>query len=87
MPAARQDEFASKQAGGLKALAIMDAQLRRMLFLAGEGRTIADISLYACTPVAADGGFDLAEYVNILAWIARIEALPNYLPMQNNISD
>jgi glutathione S-transferase len=87
LPAERQDEFASKQAGGHKALAIMDAQLRRMLYLAGEGLTIADISLYAYTPVEADGGFDLAEYVNILAWIARIEALPNYLPMQNNISD
>jgi len=56
-------------------------------YLAGEGLTIADISLYAYTHVAPDGGFVLTEYAHILAWMARIEALPNYLPMQNNIAD
>ena len=87
LPAERQEEFASKQAGGHKALAIMDAQLSRTPYLAGEGLTIADISLYAYTHVAPDGGFVLTEYAHILAWMARIEALPNYLPMQNNIAD
>lgn len=87
LPTERQGEFASKQAGGHKALAIMDAQLSRTPYLAGEGLTIADISLYAYTHVAPDGGFDLTGYANILAWMARIEALPNYLPMQNNIAD
>ena len=85
LPAQRYDEFVSKQAGGHKALAIMDAQLSGTPYLAGKDLTIADISLYAYTHVAPDGGFDLAEYVNILAWMTRIEALPNYLPMQRNI--
>jgi glutathione S-transferase len=65
----------------------MEEQLSRTLYLCGETLTIADISLYAYTHVASDGGFDLAGYPNILAWIARIEARPNYLPMQNNIAD
>lgn len=64
----------------------MDEQLSRTTYLVGESLTIADISLYAYTHVAADGGFDLTEYPNILAWIARVEALPNYLPMRARVA-
>ena len=86
LPAERKEEFASKQAGGRKALAVMDEQLSRTTYLVGESLTIADISLYAYTHVASDGGFDLTEYPNILAWIARVEALPNYLPMRARVA-
>ena len=87
LPADRQAQYEGAQVGGHKALAVMEEQLSRTLYLCGETLTIADISLYAYTHVASDGGFDLAGYPNILAWIARIEARPNYLPMQNNIAD
>ena len=77
LPADRQAQYEGVQVGGHKALAVMDEQLSRTFYLCGETLTIADISLYAYTHVASDGGFDLAGYPNILAWIATIEALPN----------
>ena len=42
-------------------------------FLVGNTLTIADISLLAYTRVAHEGGFDLAPYGNVRAWIARCE--------------
>ena len=81
LPAERQEEFASKQAGGHKALAIMDAQLSRTPYLAGEGLTIADISLYAYTHVAEDGGFVLSRYPAVTAWLARVAEQPGHAPM------
>jgi glutathione S-transferase len=86
LPADRQAQYEGVKVGGHKALAVMDEQLSRSRYLCGETLTIADISLYAYTHVASDGGFDLAGYENILAWIARVEAQPNYLPMQNDIA-
>ncbi len=81
LPEEKKDEYESKQEGGNKALGVMDAQLAKSKFLVGDGPTIADISLYAYTHVAHEGGFDLANYSNIKKWMARIEALPNYVPM------
>ena len=81
LPEERKAEYASKQEGGNKALAVMQEQLSQTPYLAGEVLTIADISLYAYTHVAADGGFDLASYPAILAWMAKIQARPHYLPL------
>jgi glutathione S-transferase len=81
LPEERKAEYESKQEGGNKALAVMQEQLSQTPYLVGEVLTIADISLYAYTHVAADGGFDLASYPVILAWMARIQARPHYLPM------
>ena len=59
----------------------MERQLQDTPFLAGDRCTVADISLYAYTHVAHEGGFDLSGYQAIRAWFARIEALPGYVPM------
>jgi glutathione S-transferase len=81
LPPDRMDEYHSKQAGGHKALAVMDKQLSETAYLVGELPTIADISLYAYTHVADEGGFDLAAYPKIRAWIKHIEDLPRHIPM------
>lgn len=81
LPAARLEEYKSKQAGGHRALSVMEHQLSHTPFLVGETPTIADISLYAYTHVANEGGFDLGDYPKILAWICSIEALPDYVVM------
>jgi glutathione S-transferase len=36
--------------------------------------TLADIALVAYTRMAADGGFRLADYPAVAAWVGRIEA-------------
>ncbi|HHI77369.1 MAG TPA: glutathione S-transferase family protein, partial [Gammaproteobacteria bacterium] len=41
----------------------------------------ADISLFAYTHVAHQGGFDLSGYPAIRDWIGRVQALPGFRPM------
>ena len=83
MPEERRAEFESKQAGGIKALKVMEAQLQKADYLVGEQMTIADISLYGYTHVANEGGFDLSFYPAIEAWMKRIKALPGYVGMSS----
>lgn len=56
---------------GEKALDHMEQQLAGRAFLAGDSLTIADISLYAYTHVADEGGFDLGTRPQIQAWLSR----------------
>jgi glutathione S-transferase len=58
----RAEEFDAWLTEGHAALGVLDAHLERREFLVGDGFTLADIALYACTHVAADGGFDLARF-------------------------
>lgn len=81
LPKDREAEYYGKQAGGHKALAIMNTQLAQQKFLVGEVPSIADIALYAYTQVADEGGFDLSPYPNILRWFKDIERIPGYVPM------
>ncbi len=81
LPDDKKDEFKSKQAGGHKALAIMEAQLSKSDYLVGNALTIADISLYGYTHVAHEGGFDLAHYPAIQRWIKRIQNHEQYVAM------
>ena len=81
LPKEREAEYHGKQAGGDKALAVMEQQLLRSKFLVGDTLTIADISLFAYTQVAHEGGFDLSKYTALLRWLDAIRALPNYLDM------
>ncbi|MGF1747163.1 glutathione S-transferase family protein [Vibrio cionasavignyae] len=81
MPESRVDEFNSLQAGGNKALALMDAQLSRTVFLVGDRPTIADIALYAYTHVADEGGFNLSHYPNVQRWVGSIAAIDGYVGM------
>ena len=82
LPEARRAEYESKQAGGYRALAVMDQHLARQEWLVGDGCSIADIALYAYTHVAHEGGFELAGYPSVRAWLDRIAALPGYVPMR-----
>ena len=81
LPDERKDEYESKQAGGHKALSVMEQALNGHSWLTGEQLTIADISLYAYTHVAHEGGFELADYPNINDWCQRMTAQPNYVGM------
>ncbi len=82
LPEERRADFESKQAGGHKALQVMEQQLAQTPYLTGGTPTTADISLYAYTHVADEGGFDLATYPAIQAWLTRIAAHPKYVGME-----
>ena len=83
MPSERIADYESKQAGGHKALAVMERQLVETPFLTGSRLSTADISLYGYTHVAHEGGFDLDRYPSIKRWIDRIQSHPNYVGMGN----
>lgn len=59
---------------GNGALALMEAALAKSSFLVGQTLTLADISLVAYTRMAEEGGFQLATYPRIQAWIRRVES-------------
>lgn len=79
LPRNRLDEYKEKQKLGYKALSVMEKQLGLTDFLINNFLTTADISLYAYTHIAPEGGILLDNYPNIRAWLARIEALPRYV--------
>ncbi len=81
LPEDRRAEYESKQEGGNKALAVMERQLSETPFLAGDAMTIADISLYAYTHVAHEGGFDLSGYGALNEWLARVSGHPRHVKM------
>ncbi|WP_211829900.1 glutathione S-transferase family protein [Kistimonas asteriae] len=82
MPESRQEEFQSKQVGGYKALEVMEQQLGVSPYLAGTTLSIADISLFAYTHVAHEGGFNLQRFPAIRRWIEAVESHPKHMPMQ-----
>jgi glutathione S-transferase len=73
--------LAERQRLGNLALAALDQHLDGRLFLVGDRYSIADISLYAYTHVAHEGGFDLGRYASTRAWLARVEEQPGYVPI------
>ncbi|GFM56356.1 glutathione S-transferase family protein [Pseudomonas capsici] len=62
------------------ALSVLDRHLEHHDWLAIGRPTIADCAVYPYVVLAPEGGVDLAPYANIARWMARIEALPGYLP-------
>jgi glutathione S-transferase len=72
----------AKRAGGEEALGLLDRELATRNFLLGDRFTLADIVLYAYTHVAGEGGFELARYPAMMAWLGRIAALPSHVPLQ-----
>lgn len=74
----RADEVIGRAQGLLK---VMDAELAQRPFLIGTNPTIADIANYTYIAHAPEGNVSLNEYPHVRAWLARIEALPGFVPM------
>ncbi len=60
------------------AFGIVEAHLAKQDFLVARRPTIADLSLCGYLYYREDTGIDLALYPNLLAWAARIAALPRW---------
>jgi glutathione S-transferase len=83
-PASQRALADSRMDGGYRALEVMEKQLVQGLFFVGGRYTVADIALYAYTHVAGEGGFDLARFPAVRAWLARVEAQPGYVRMRED---
>jgi glutathione S-transferase len=73
------DRIKEQTANGYVALDAMERHLAGRAYLVGERYTIADITLYAYTHVAHEGGFDLERYPAILAWLERVATRPGHI--------
>ncbi len=78
---ANQARIAERMPRGYAALDVMETQLAKTPHLTGDSYTVADIALYAYTHVADEGGFDLAAYPAVQAWLARITATSGFVTM------
>jgi glutathione S-transferase len=58
---------------GNAALAKMELQLNKTQYLVGLTLTLADVALVAYTRKATLGGFNIADFPAVSAWIARVE--------------
>ena len=72
-------ELPERMRRGHLTLGVMEKHLTGRKFFVGETFGLADIALYAYTHVAEEGGFDLAPYPAIRAWLARVAAQPNHV--------
>ena len=68
---------------GEAALVLMDEHLAGRDWFVGNRPSLADIALYAYTHVAGDGGFKLADYPHVCAWMERIAAHPRHVAMNS----
>jgi glutathione S-transferase len=82
--AARTPEnLANLLEGGHRAMGVMEAQLEKAPFLAGEIFTAADICLYAYTHSAGTkGGFEMERFPAINAWLERCVADGGHVPLE-----
>ncbi|TPG51060.1 glutathione S-transferase family protein [Rhodanobacter glycinis] len=78
----RQAEVPTLLQKGAQVLAVMEQHLAGREWFVGERYGIADIALYAYTHCAGDGGFELADFPDIRAWLARVQAQPGHTPMR-----
>jgi glutathione S-transferase len=83
-PAAQRAIADSKMDGGYHALGVMEERLAQSRFLANDRYTLADVALYGYTHVAHEGGFDLARFPAVRAWLESVEAQPGYVPMPSD---
>jgi glutathione S-transferase len=77
----RYDELPALLERGAKAFDVMENHLAGEPFFSGGAFGIADIALFAYTHCAADGGFDMARWPRIDAWLDRVRATPAFSPM------
>jgi glutathione S-transferase len=76
---ATPDRMSHLLESGNRALAVMERRLGDADWLAGKAFSLADISLYAYTHMAADGGYDLGRFPGIGRWLTLVAAMPRHL--------
>lgn len=62
-------------------LQVVEDELRGRAWLVDTQPTIADVAAYTYIAHAPEGNVSLEPYPSIRAWLARIEALPGFVPM------
>jgi len=61
---------------------VLEQHLTGRAWLADANPTIADVAGYSYIAHAPEGDVSLEPYPTVRTWLARIEALPGFIPMQ-----
>lgn len=61
-----------------RSLDILNSELMKQPFIAGERYSIADMSLFAYTHVATDAGFDVDARRGFTDWLERVRQQPGF---------
>ncbi len=75
-------ELEAKWRAGNSALAALDGHLDRRDWMVGDTFSIADVSLYAYTHLAGEGGFDLSPHPAVRGWLDRVSERPGHVPLE-----
>jgi glutathione S-transferase len=73
--------IADFQEGAYVALAKLDNWLATHEWLVDNRYTIADIGMYGYVSMASQGGYDMARFPSIAAWISRFQSQPGWVPL------
>ncbi|MGE0332167.1 MAG: glutathione S-transferase family protein [Ramlibacter sp.] len=71
----------SAQSDGHRALEVLEGQLERSDWLAGDHTTLADVACFPYVALAEEGGLALSDYPAVGAWLARFRRLSRYVSM------
>ena len=71
--------IAGRLAIGKRALTMLEIRLDDHLYLVGTACSIADLSNFAYTHVAADAGYDLGRYPAVSAWLDRVRSQARFV--------
>jgi glutathione S-transferase len=76
-----KSRIADFQEGAYVALGKLDDWLANHDWLVDDRYTVADIGVFGYVAMAPQGGYDMARFPWIAAWLARVEAQPGWVPL------
>ncbi|WP_394832124.1 glutathione S-transferase [Pendulispora rubella] len=77
-------DHARAKAAAEQVFGVMEGSLAGRNWLVGDAITLADVAMYTYTAHAPEGAIPLDAYPNVRAWLARVESLPGFVPMQRS---
>ena len=76
-------DLPERMAKGYAAFGVMEQHLAHRPFFVGGRYGLADIALYAYSHLAGEGGFNLDNFPQVNAWMARVAAEPGHVTMDH----
>jgi glutathione S-transferase len=81
MAAAMTDDIARCHKEGYAVLEKLEQWIAPRTWLVGEGYTLADLAASCYVSLAGQGGYDMARFPAIRAWLGRVAAQPGWVPL------